>query len=125
VEDVLVERYLDVERVIGEGNEVVEFVVDVQGGDVVVDMVGYKSETLHQGVLHKIDFETRLKRQRALLRYTVCSTGTLTIFRDSQNAAQISWSMYSSMYPCTIAAVTFSPLILHFSIPTTYDQPQD
>lgn len=36
----LVERYLDVEREIGEGNEVVEFVVDVQGGEVVVNMVG-------------------------------------------------------------------------------------
>lgn len=40
VEDVLVERYLDVEREIGEGNEIVEFVVDVQGGEVVVNMVG-------------------------------------------------------------------------------------
>ena len=39
VEDVLVESYLDVEREIEENNDPIEFMVDVQGGEVVINMV--------------------------------------------------------------------------------------
>jgi hypothetical protein len=49
VEDMLVEVYLDVDETIRESDRVVEFVVDVNGTEVIANMVPPKEPDMEKG----------------------------------------------------------------------------